>query len=118
MAIVDTFDEVLRTLPPFNPLEEAEADYPSDSPFESLEELYSGEFDNFATSTTEISEIPEDLISQAADALSDEEKLAVAGGLAHQGLDVLAFYKSYRFLKRPPFAGRWGIFYVGPLWVS
>lgn len=26
------------------------------------------------------------------------------------GLDVLAFYKSFRYLSRPPFRGRWGIF--------
>ncbi|MDF1730800.1 MAG: hypothetical protein P1U49_04795 [Minwuia sp.] len=26
------------------------------------------------------------------------------------GLDVLAFYKSFRFLDRPPFRGQWGIF--------
>jgi len=26
------------------------------------------------------------------------------------GLDVLAFYKSFRFMDRPPFRGKWGIF--------
>jgi len=112
MGIVKDFEEVLRTLPEFYEKDIKETDYPrGEFPF--VEELDPRVFDNFETLTTEISEIPEDLIVRASDALSEHERLAIAGGLSHQGLDIIAFYKSYRLIDRRPFVGRWGIFYVG-----
>ena len=41
----------------------------------------------------------------------DEEE-AAEGGLRKSGLDVLAFYKSKRYLDRRPYIGKWGIFYL------
>ena len=41
----------------------------------------------------------------------DEEE-AAEGGLRKSGLDVLAFYKSKRYLDRRPYIGKWGIFYI------
>ena len=37
---------------------------------------------------------------------------AIEGGLRDYGLDILAFYKSYRNINEKPFAGKWGIFFV------
>lgn len=45
---------------------------------------------------------------QASDSEVDAE--AARGARPMAGLDVLAFYKSFRFIDRPPFRGRWGIF--------
>jgi hypothetical protein len=38
------------------------------------------------------------------------EKSILDGNISEGGLDALAFYKSIRFIKQPPFRGRWGIF--------
>lgn len=37
---------------------------------------------------------------------------AAEGGLRKSGLDVLAFYKSRRYIARRPYIGKWGIFYL------
>jgi hypothetical protein len=43
---------------------------------------------------------------------SQEERDAVDGGIRHRGIEAIAFYKSRRFIDRPPYRGRWGIFYL------
>jgi len=43
---------------------------------------------------------------------SIEEILATEGGVRAHGLDILAFYKSPRFIDERPFKGRWGVFYL------
>jgi hypothetical protein len=45
------------------------------------------------------------------DLSSDDEEL-LEGGVRHRGFDVLAFYKSRRFIDQRPYVGRWGIFYL------
>jgi hypothetical protein len=37
---------------------------------------------------------------------------AIEGGVRQHGVDVLAFYKSYRNVNNKPFIGKWGIFYI------
>ena len=46
--------------------------------------------------------------------LDDEGRAIIAGGLRHKGLDVLAFYKSRRWIDDHPAKGYWGIFYLAP----
>lgn len=41
---------------------------------------------------------------------SDEDVDAGRRAYGEVGVDVLAFYKSFRFRDRPPFRGKWGIF--------
>ncbi len=36
----------------------------------------------------------------------------VSGGVVDDGSEYLAFYKSFRYVSRPPAVGRWGIFFV------
>lgn len=43
---------------------------------------------------------------------SDEDIDAGRRVYREVGLDVLAFYKSFRFRDRPPFRGKWGIFLI------
>lgn len=54
----------------------------------------------------------EDSIGQdvSDDDVSDEDRDAARGGYPMAGTDVLGFYKSFRFKKRSPFPGKWGIF--------
>ena len=40
------------------------------------------------------------------------ESGAIEGGIRQYGLDILAFYKSYRHLNEKPFKGKWGIFFI------
>ena len=42
--------------------------------------------------------------------VQEEDALAARSARAASGLDVLAFYKSFRFIDLPPFRGKWGIF--------
>lgn len=44
--------------------------------------------------------------------LNDDQRRLIDGGLREQGMEVLAFYKSFRFVSKPPFSGYWGIFYL------
>jgi hypothetical protein len=47
-----------------------------------------------------------------SDGLSLDEREILHGGVRSAGMEVLAFYKSRRFLDRHPFVGKWGIFYL------
>jgi hypothetical protein len=44
--------------------------------------------------------------------LSEVDINAARGVYPMAGVDVLAFYKSFRFLKSPPFRDKWGIFLI------
>jgi hypothetical protein len=44
--------------------------------------------------------------------LSSEVREVFEGGIRRRGFDVLAFYKSRRFIAKRPYIGRWGIFYL------
>lgn len=46
------------------------------------------------------------------ESVSDADRELIEGGLRGRGMDVMAFYKSRRLLNAPPFAGKWGIFYL------
>ena len=44
--------------------------------------------------------------------LAGDEEEAAEAGVRHSGFEVLAFYKSRRHIHRPPYKGKWGIFYL------
>jgi hypothetical protein len=44
--------------------------------------------------------------------VSDENRDAARGAYPIVGIDVLAFYKSFRFRQLAPFRGKWGIFLI------
>jgi hypothetical protein len=44
--------------------------------------------------------------------VSDEDSEAARGAYQMAGIDVLAFYKSFRFRQFGPFPGKWGIFLI------
>lgn len=44
--------------------------------------------------------------------MSTEQRRSIAGALRIWGSDILGFYKSRRFIKKQPFPGMWGIFYL------
>lgn len=50
--------------------------------------------------------------STSIDELNDDQRRLIDGGLREQGMEVLALYKSFRFVSKPPFPGHWGIFYL------
>jgi hypothetical protein len=52
--------------------------------------------------------------------LDAETRRWIDGGIRDQGMEALAFYKSFRFITLPPFPGNWGIFYLdaGIRWVQ
>lgn len=43
--------------------------------------------------------------------ISDDDRLLLDGGLRQVGVDIYAFYKSYRHKQSPPYQNKWGIFY-------
>lgn len=45
-------------------------------------------------------------------ALDQESRRIIEGGVREAGLDVLAFYKSRRDIGKPPYRGKWGVFYL------
>lgn len=46
--------------------------------------------------------------------VTEDDRELIEGGLRHRGMEVLAFYKSRRFLAFKPFPGKWGVFYLQP----
>lgn len=44
--------------------------------------------------------------------ITSEEREAAEAGIRCRGFDVLAFYKSRRYVNMGPYRGRWGIFYL------
>ncbi len=51
-------------------------------------------------------------IESLESSLSSNEQELIDGAIRHIGFEVLAFYKSRRFLNLSPFEGAWGIFYI------
>lgn len=103
------FDDVLATLPPFSERAAGEfcVNYPEDDT--------NFEWPDFDDLRSPIFEIPSgsslDDDPEPLDA-SEEGDEAISGGVRAHGIDILAFYKSPRIVKEPPFRGRWGIFFV------
>ena len=44
--------------------------------------------------------------------LSEDERRLVDGGLRENGFEILAFYKSRRYISKTPYPGKWGVFYL------
>ncbi len=64
--------------------------------------------DNEAVDTT-----ADRLVGHRVDFPIDKEfEEAVEGGLRSAGMDVLAFYKSRRYMNLKPYPGKWGLFYL------
>jgi len=99
------FNEVLSKLPQFNPkdFEGTEIGYPNDE-FQPEAELFD---------SGEAIPLPkDDDFDPESQSENEEEMGAAEGGVRAAGIEILAFYKSYRHFNRPPFRGKWGIFYV------
>jgi hypothetical protein len=93
------FQDALPNIPLFNPndLNQELPDFPDD---EMLNDLWG---------SGEVVDMPRDFDSAP---LPVNEIAAIGSVIRSAGIDVLAFYKSYRLIKDPPFKGRWGIFYT------
>jgi len=99
------FSEVLSKLPQFNPkdFEGVEMNYPNDE-FQLESELFD---------SGEAIPLPEDeKFDPEPQSGYEDEMWAAEGGVRAAGIEILAFYKSYRCIGYPPFRGKWGIFYV------
>ena len=99
------FNEVLPNLPQFNPkdYEGIEIDYPNDE-FQIEAELFD---------SGEAIPLPkDDEFDPESQSASEKEMGAAEGGVRAAGIEILAFYKSYRHINSAPFRGKWGIFYV------
>jgi hypothetical protein len=102
---VSIFNEVLSKLPQFNPkdIERMEINYPNDDYQVDSEIFESGE----------VIPLPRDDDFDPEPLLTDGEEMgATEGGIRVAGIEILAFYKSYRHINKPPFRGDWGIFYI------
>jgi hypothetical protein len=99
------FTEVLSKLPQFYPkdFEEIEIDYPDDEFQPKIELFGSGEA------------IPlpkDDEFDPESQSENEAEMAAAEAGVRSAGIEILAFYKSYRHINSTPFQGKWGIFYI------
>jgi hypothetical protein len=114
-VIEKLFDSVLATLPvePTETAQKPNAD--RDLSLDVLDEPLDLEGDSVRTLNAH------DFLEKNNDILHDEPtpwplgpevEDAVEGGIRRSGFDVLAFYKSRRFLDLRPFSGYWGIFYL------
>ena len=102
---VSIFNEVLSKLPQFNPkdIERMEINYPNDDYQVDSEIFESGE----------VIPLPRDDDFDPEPLLTDGEEMgATEGGIRVAGIEILAFYKSYRHINKPPFRGDWGLFYI------
>lgn len=79
-------------------------DLPPTNPWDGLDEVS----DN--SSVRKLGEL-ESLSDPESD---DDERRLIDGGIREIGMEALAFYKSFRYVDRPPFRGHWGIFYLEP----
>lgn len=99
------FNEVLPNLPQF---------YPQD--YDGLEIGYEKDdyqIDQELFNSGELVSLPQDDEFDPEWRLENEEEMgATGGGIRSAGIEILAFYKSYRHISSPPFRGEWGIFYV------
>ena len=90
-------NKLLINLPKYSPsqeeLQEIEMsiDYPRDNQEKIIYEDYA--IDEF--------------YSEESERLDEDELRAVEGGIRSYGIDVLAFYKSFRLLNQRPCVGKW-----------
>jgi len=101
------FDEILPTLPT---LPEEDSIYSADYPSDNFPPLY-----DRIDQSSEVIGMPHDWgedPEKASFPMDREESRAAEGGVQTEGIEVLAFYKSYRFKDRKPFIGQWGVFFI------
>ncbi|MBT8579724.1 hypothetical protein G6646_02050 [Polynucleobacter paneuropaeus] len=99
------FNEVLSKLPQFDPkdLEGIEIGYPNDE-FQIEAELFE---------SGEAIPLPrDDEFDPESQSVNEGEMGAAEGAIRAAGIEILAFYKSYRHINKPPFRGEWGVFYI------
>jgi hypothetical protein len=99
------FNEVLSKLPQFDPkdLEGIEIGYPNDE-FQLEAELFE---------SGEAIPLPrDDEFDPESQSANEGEMGAAEGAIRAAGIEILAFYKSYRHINKSPFRGEWGIFYI------
>ena len=108
----EIFERVLINLPPYSePLDDQRrlddlargADYPIDK-FEMEPTVFSDNESIPISADENFDPEPEEI--------EGEESRAAEGMVRERGIDVLAFYKSYRHLQKSPFPGKWGVFFV------
>lgn len=102
---ISIFNEVLPQLPQFDPkdFEGIEINYPNDE-FQLEAELFG---------SGEAIPLPrDDEFDPESQSVNEEEMGAAEGAIRVAGIEILAFYKSYRRINKPPFCGEWGIFYI------
>lgn len=101
------FDELNRTIGTWSAVNSsAVAEFPSD-PVPSWPEVDEDEFPARSVQ----SESRRDDDTSDISATDDSENTAISEAVTNQGLDALAFYKSFRYRHLKPYAGKWGIFY-------
>lgn len=59
-----------------------------------------------------VPETLEEWRARARPQLDDDARERFEGGIRYHGLEVLAFYKSFRDKDLPPYRGCWGVFYL------
>jgi hypothetical protein len=98
---ISEINKLLNDLPQYSPSDDELRDLENsiDYPYDELQRI---DFDEY-----EINDVYQD-----EDIWDGEELRATEGAVRNNGLDVLAFYKSFRFINQKPFIGRWGIFYI------
>lgn len=113
-AIDQIFSQVQENLGNFDPSEHdtPELDLPKDdlNPFREAIEL--GEvvpIDEYEQAVNAREVLEEQRLTPALD---QENRRIIEGGVREAGLDVLAFYKSRRDIDKPPYRGKWGVFYL------
>ncbi|HRD95481.1 MAG TPA: hypothetical protein PLA97_03645 [Rubrivivax sp.] len=112
-AIEKLFDSVIPGLRPMQAADwpETETDIQDPNPFEDFRGS-----DNDSVLPLEDEARVLDVLDRMGerDAVTQEDRELIEGGIRARGMDVLAFYKSRRLIGHRPFIGRWGIFYLQP----
>lgn len=112
-AIENLFDSVLESLPP-EPKVEPKHDQ-QDNDHDWIDEPPDSRTDDDIVTSVDKEEFLKDRFDRVGGAnekTTEEVREIFEGGIRHRGFDVLAFYKSRRFIKKRPYIGRWGIFYL------
>jgi hypothetical protein len=95
-------NKLLSNLPQYSPSPEElhSIEMSTDYPYDNYEKII---FDDYEI---------DDSYGEEKEDWDQEELHAIEGGVRGHGIDILAFYKSFRFINDRPFPGKWGIFYV------
>ena len=114
-AVEKLFDSVLSSLPDAEKNIHPPREFENQDDYDAVDDPFDSDNDQVLTAHEE------GLLRRATDDLSEgrhyeplspDDRESVEGGIRHRGFDVLAFYKSRRFVDQRPYVGRWGIFYL------